>query len=177
LHLPISAGHRPVHIDERFGQKALGLLLPDLGSASVDAFLQAQNIRCTKPPGEVSRRGWIGNPLGSQSVEEVFILAAHFDVLQANSPGQNVVGDVQHVIALVVGQMNLEQVQMLVDVLHQSQPLHHRVDSPQPSTTHRPGPASHFIMHIASMQNGSALIGQRSASQRAHLDIVGILGV
>ena len=42
------------------------------------------------------------------------------DMLEAFSAREDVVGDVEHVIRFVIGQMDLQQVQILVDGLDQS---------------------------------------------------------
>ncbi len=80
-------------------------------SGSVETFLQRHNIRFAEPPGEISRRRRIRDPLRVQSIEKGFVLAPLLDVLQTHSPNHDVVGDVQHMIALVVGQMHFEQMQ------------------------------------------------------------------
>jgi hypothetical protein len=54
-------------------------------------------------------------------------------VLQALSTSQEVVGDVQDVIALVVRQVPLEQVEVPVDALDQPQLPGQEVDGPDPA--------------------------------------------
>jgi hypothetical protein len=71
--------------------------------------------------------------VGPPGVEVDFVVAAHFEVLQALSTGQEVVGDVQDVIALVVRQVPLEQVEVPVDVLDQPQLPGQEVDGPDPA--------------------------------------------
>jgi len=51
-------------------------------------------------------------------------------VLQPRVPRQQVVGDVQDVIRFVVGQVDLEQIKPLVDLLVEAQPLHQQVSRP-----------------------------------------------
>ena len=69
---------------------------------------QGQNVVRFKAPREVSGRGRIGGPLRPQAVEIVFVLTAHFQVLQSNPTGQDVAGEVQDVITFVIGQMDFE---------------------------------------------------------------------
>jgi hypothetical protein len=62
-----------------------------------------------------------------------------FDVLQPGATAQHVVGQVQHVIGLVVGQVHPQQRQVLVDLLGQAQPGHqpvHRGDPPETGGIH-----------------------------------------
>ena len=60
---------------------------------------------------EVAGGGRIGDAAGAQGVEEDLVVAAQFEVLQAGAVAQGVVGEVEDVIGLVVGQVDLEQVQ------------------------------------------------------------------
>ena len=81
---------------------------------------------------EIAGRGRIGNAAGAEGVEEDFVVAAQFEVLQAGAVAQGVVGEVQHVVGLVIRQMDLEQVQAPVDGLGQAQlpdQQQHRADA------------------------------------------------
>ena len=78
---------------------------------------------------EVAGRGRVGNPLRAQGVEKDLVVAAQFDVFQPRAVAQRVVGQVQHVIRLVIGQMDFQQVHAAVDGLDQAalagQLVHH----------------------------------------------------
>ena len=50
-----------------------------------------------------------------EGVEIDLVVAPHLQVLQAAAAGQEVVGDVQDVVALVIRQVPLEQVEAFVD--------------------------------------------------------------
>jgi hypothetical protein len=86
--LAIGAGGRPVHIKEGLLQEALRLHLPDLEPGPAETFLQGGDISLAEAPGEVSSRGRVRNPLGTQSVEIALSLAAPFKVLQTLTAGQ-----------------------------------------------------------------------------------------
>ena len=77
---------------------------------------------------EVAGGGRVGNPLGAQGVEEDLVVASQFDVFQPSAVAQGVVGQVQHVIRLVIGHVDFQQVQAAVDGVDQSdllcQPMH-----------------------------------------------------
>src|SRR5512142_400267 len=62
----------------------------------------------------------VGDAFGPQGVEEHLVVASDLDVLQAAATGQEVVGDVQDVVTLVIRQVPLQQVETLVDVPDQS---------------------------------------------------------
>ena len=70
-------------------------------------------------PAEVPGGGRVGEALGPQPVEEDPVAAARLDVLQALPAAQRVVGDVQHVVGLVVGLVQLQQLQRRVDLAGQ----------------------------------------------------------
>jgi len=55
--------------------------------------------------------------LRAQAVQKTLVLAAQFHVFQAHAAQENIVGDVQHMIALVIRQMHFEQLKMLVNLL------------------------------------------------------------
>src|SRR5438046_10305731 len=52
---------------------------------------------------------------GAQGIEEHLVVAAQLDVLQTGAVAQGVVGEVEDVIRLVKGQVDLEQAQPVVD--------------------------------------------------------------
>ena len=74
-----------------------------------------------EPPAEVAGGGRVGNPLGAEQVEIGLVLPPQFEIFQARASAQRVVGQVEHVVRLVIRQMHFEQVQPLVDLLGQSQ--------------------------------------------------------
>ena len=80
---------------------------------------------------EVSRRRRVGDALRAQRVEIALVVAQEFQVLQAIAAADHVIGDVQHVIALVVRQMNLQKVQVLIDRLDQADPAGQQMNAPE----------------------------------------------
>ena len=61
-------------------------------------------------------------------------------------------------IALVIGQMHFEQLQILVDVLHQAHSLHHQVHRADTPAVHRPSPLRHFITNVAGLEHRASLV-------------------
>jgi hypothetical protein len=106
----IGSGNGAIHIEEGLLQKPLRLLLPDPHPRPVETFLQGQDVLGPKAASEISGGGRVRNALRPQPLQEVLVLTAQFDVLQAHPASQNVIGEVQDVVALVIGQMDLEQV-------------------------------------------------------------------
>ena len=119
-------------------QKFFGRLRPDPRARPVDTLLQGQDVFRLKPARAVSDRDGTGNPGRAQAFGIVFGLPAQFPVPRPHSASQDVIGDIKHVITLVIGQMDLEQVPMPVNLFHQAQALGQGVDGPQPATTNRP---------------------------------------
>ena len=81
-------------------------------------------------PAEVPGGRRIGDPLGAERVEEDLVVAAELDVLKTGAIHDAVVGDVQNVVGFVVGQMELQDIEVLVDGLGQPELLRHLVDEP-----------------------------------------------
>ena len=52
---------------------------------------------------EVARRGGVGNPPDTQRIQIGFVVAPQFQMLQARATGQQVVGNVQHVVRFLYG--------------------------------------------------------------------------
>ena len=63
------------------------------------------------------------HPCRAQGVEEVDVVAAQLDVFEVAALAQGVVGEVEDVIGLVIGQMDFEQFEVLIDFFHQAQPF------------------------------------------------------
>lgn len=80
--------------------------------------------------GEVVGGSGIGNAARPKGVEEGIIVAATLDVLKARAVAQWVVGDVEDVVGLVIGQTDFEQVKTLIDGLGQAESVCEHVDGP-----------------------------------------------
>ena len=132
--LALAAGldHRPVAIEDGFGEERGSLLPPDLQTGLVEDLLQAIDVACGEAAAEVAGGGRIGQASRAQGVEIGFVAAHQFQMLQARAACQEVVGDREHVVRLVIGQVNLQQLQLPVDCLVEPNLLHekmHRADA------------------------------------------------
>lgn len=74
-----------------------------------------------KRPSEVAGSGGVGEQLGVQGIQVTEVPASPLQILQPRAAADHVVGEVQHVVRLVVGQMHLQQVQPGVDLRGQPQ--------------------------------------------------------
>ena len=100
-----------------------GCLAQTFRRVVVDDVDEGVDVRGREAAAEVAGRGGIGNAASAEGVEEVLVVAAQFDVLQTGAAAQGVVGDVEHVVGFVIGQVELEQMQALVDGLDQADAL------------------------------------------------------
>ena len=92
--------------------------------------------------------GRVGDATGAQGVEEDFVIATEFDVLQTTAVAQGVVGEVEEVIGLVEGQVDLEQLQAVVDGIDQADRAGQRMDSADPAVGGAAGAVSDLVMHV-----------------------------
>ena len=100
--------HRAIGLDDGFVEKGVRLLTPDLPPRGVEDFLQEFDRTTVEATAEIARRRWVRDAAGAQRVEVCFVMAQQLQMLQTRSPGQQVVSHVQHVIRLVVRQMELQ---------------------------------------------------------------------
>ena len=128
----------PVGVDprRRAGER-LRLPSPDGGSHVIDDVHQPPDRSLVEPPTVVAGRCRIWNRARIQSVEEGCIVAAHFDVVEHPSTAQQVVGDVQNVIGVVVRLRLLDHAQLLVDLLRQPRRPHEMMNRPNAAARNR----------------------------------------
>ena len=114
-------GERAVHVDHGLLEERGGLLLPDVEPRLVDRVEQAADmLLAAEAAAEIARGGGVGNGLRTDGVEERFVVAPQFDVLQTGSFAQRVDGEVEDVVRLVIRQVDVEQTDVPVDGLDQS---------------------------------------------------------
>ena len=97
----VGGGERPVGVDERLVEEGVGLLLPGPQPGLVEDVHQPLDVGLGEAAAEVPGGGRVGDAFGPEGVEVDLVVAADFEVLQAAAAGQEVVGDVQDVVALV----------------------------------------------------------------------------
>jgi len=105
-------------------------------------------------PAEIAGRGRIGNAAGTQGVEEDLVVAAQFDVLQTGAVAQGVVSEVEDVIRLVVGQVDLEQVQVPVDGLGEPELAHQEMHGADAAVANAAAAFADFVLDVAGGQHG-----------------------
>ncbi len=112
------------------------MLFPDLLAHVVDGLKEQQRLKRGESSAEITgrRRSW--NPLCVERVEIRFIGSPRFQMIETRPAGQQVVGDVENVIGLGVGRIDLEDVDSSVDRLAKSELLDHLGDRAESSAGH-----------------------------------------
>jgi hypothetical protein len=58
----------------------------------------------------------------------------------------------------MIGQMHLQQVKVAIDVLHQTQPLHHQMHGSYPAAVHRRRPLRHLVVDVTGLEHRAGLV-------------------
>lgn len=109
-------------------------------------------------PTEVSSRGRIGNPHGAQGVKIDLVIASQLEMFKPVSARQDIEGDVQHMIRLMIRQMPLEQVETSVDVANQSRLSSDQEHGPDAAASQPLNPVGQFILNVAGGDYGAFLL-------------------
>jgi hypothetical protein len=131
-----------IGIEDSQVEEGLGLLPPNADTGVIEDILKKIDVLDAKAPAEISRRGWVGDAVCAESIEENSVVAAQFNVLQAIAVAQGIDGNIEHVIGLMVGQVDLQQVEPPVDSFDQTDALGKQVkgaDAAKRQTTHALG--------------------------------------
>jgi uncharacterized protein YuzB (UPF0349 family) len=86
----------------------------------VEEILEGPDVGLGEASAEVAGGGRVGDAAGAQGVEEDLVVAPQFDVLEAGPLAECVIGEVEDVVGLVEGEMDLEQVESIVDGVDQA---------------------------------------------------------
>lgn len=97
-----------------------------------------------------------------QCVEIDLVVAAQFEILQTVAVAEGVVSQVEHVIGLVIRQMNLEQVQTPVNGVNQPELAGQQVKGSNAAVTHAVCSSGDFIMDVAGLEHGLVAVAESS---------------
>jgi hypothetical protein len=146
------------------------LLSPNPLPHRVGDLHEIEDVGFFKATSKVPAGSRIRNALGAQSIEEGLIIAPQLNILQPHSLEQRVVGQIQHMVALMIGKVLLEQMQPGVDLLPQPQFVDHQMDRADAPAVHRPGLLGHLIMNIAGLHDRLGLIAPTALGVQATLN-------
>src|SRR5580704_7905539 len=119
-----SLNHTTVHVDTRFLEEGWRLSGPDFLPLPVADVEQGLNVTGVEATTKITCGGWLWNAAGPQSVEEDFVLAQQLQIFQTGAAAKGVVSKGEHVIRVVIGQVQLEHMQVIVNGLRQAEFTH-----------------------------------------------------
>ena len=128
-----------VDVDDGLVEEVGRLLVPDLDPGLIEDVLEDLDVVGGEAAAEVAGGGGVGDAVGAQGVEEDVVVASQFDVFEAGAVAQGVVGEVEDVIALVIGEVELEQVESLVDGLDEAELADQQLDGADAAAGDGPG--------------------------------------
>jgi len=120
---------------------------PQLRPYRVDTLHQLAHLGRVETTREVARRRRIRDEFGTQRIHIGRVMPQALDVLQPRAATQHVVGQIQHVVGLVIRQMRLQQLQRGVDRFRQAQFRHQRVHGGDTAVAHRLRPSPDLVVH------------------------------
>src|ERR1700722_455864 len=148
------ADQRAIGIDAGLVEEGVGLPGPGALADVVDGVEQRVHIVGLETAAEVASGGRIGNAAGAQGIEEDFVVASQFDVFEAGAVAKGVVGEIEHVIRFVIGQMDLEQVQPAVDGLVEAEFAHEQVHGTDTAVANTAAALTDFVLNVAGRKHG-----------------------
>jgi hypothetical protein len=163
VHAPLALARgfdqEAIHVEEGLVEEIGGLLGPHAHADIVDRILQLAEGGLIKAAAEVAGGGRVGEALGPQGIQEDFILAAEFEILQAGAVAQGVVGEGQDMVGLMGGEVELEQVELVVDGVDKANLACQRVQSADATTADATGTVGDLVVDIAGGEHGTLAAG------------------
>src|SRR4029077_10563727 len=147
----------------------------DAPSGLVGGVHQRQDIAVGEAATEVSLGGGIRDALGAEGVEEDLVVAPQLDVLDALPSGEDVEGDVQDVVGLVIGAMDLEKMEVVVDVTDQAGRPRHQEHGTNAASGKPLDTIGQFVMYICSGHDGNVTLGFRKLSESIQESLLPLL--
>ena len=99
-------------------------------------------------PHEVAGRRRTRDHLRSEGVHVGDVVAQTVEVLEPPASAEDVAGDIHDVVRLAVGEMALEEIEPIVDLTHQPDPVDQLADHSDPTEAHRPDPVPDLEMDL-----------------------------
>ena len=115
LALRVGGDEGAVDVHGRLGEEVGGLLGIDAEPGGVDGLHQVQDVGLAEAAAEVAFGGRVGDAHGAEGVEIDLVVAEPLEVLEASAAGEEVEGDVQDVVGLEIGEVALQEVEVVVD--------------------------------------------------------------
>ena len=165
LALGVARDNRAIGVQNRFFEELGRLLSPDTLAGFIDRVHQGHDIHPTKSAAEVAGSRGIGDALGAQGVEINLVVPPQFEVFEPLTACQDVEGDVQDVVRLVIGEMHLEQVKIVVDVADQAGPTGQEEHGADAAGAESLDPIAQLVVNIACGHHGYGPLRLRRIDQ------------
>src|SRR3984957_16852367 len=151
---------RAVHVDAGQVEERRRLPSPDPLANAVENVDQGMHVGGAEATTEIAGGRRIGDAQSPERVEVDFILTTQFEVLQTGAVAQRVVGQVEHMVRLVVGHVNLEQVQVLVDGIDEADPLGEQMKSADAAVGDAAAAVGDVIVDVGRGEGGPADVAE-----------------
>src|SRR5690606_29104912 len=132
--------------------------LPDIGPNLVDDTHQPPDRLFVEAAAEVAGRGRVGDRAGAQHVQEGGVVATDLDVVQDLPAAQDVVGDIEHVVRVLVRASSLQDAELRIDHLGQPSLPHQLVDRGEAAVWHRASALGHLVGRTWSAELRASLL-------------------
>jgi hypothetical protein len=147
--------HGAVRVEDGAVKKATGLLPPDADANVVIYVLEGVDVGDIETSAEVTCGSGIGDALSPEGVEEVDVIAAKFDVLEAIAIAEGVVGEVEDVVGFVVRHVNLQEMKLQVNGVDEADAAGEQMKGANAAVTDAMYPVTDFVVDVASGEDGS----------------------
>jgi len=149
-----------VHVKDGQVEELVGLLLPNAWADLVEDVLQSVDVRFGEPAAEVTRRRWVRDAVRPERIEEVDVVAPQFDIIEMAALAQGVVSDIEDVVGLMIGQMDLEQMEAIIDGIDQSELQDEGMHGADAAVNDAVGSAGDLVVNVASGKNWLVALGE-----------------
>ncbi len=100
--------HRAIGLNHRLVKEGRRLFLPHTQPDRVERLHQSPDRHRIETTAKVTRRSRVRNPLDTERIQVDFVIPSQFQMIQARATGQQVVGNIQHVVGFTVRQVPFE---------------------------------------------------------------------
>src|SRR5208282_4097567 len=154
LALGVGLDEGAIALDDRLGKELGGLLGPDPQPRFIDGVHQGHDIMLGEAAAEIPGGGGVGDPHGAQGVEINLVVAPQFEMLDFLAAGQDVVGDIQDMVGLVIGLMPFEEMEIAVDIADQPGPASQQVEGTDSASGETLDAVRQFVMDVGGGHHG-----------------------
>jgi len=114
-----------------------------------------------RSPRTRSRALPIGDAASAEGIEKDLVVATQFDVLQTSAVTECVVGEIENVIGLVKGQVDLEQVKELVDGVDEADLSGQGVENADAAVNEAAAAVGEVVVKMGLRQSPSLVLSRR----------------